>query len=364
MAARLHRDGPMSLLRGLAAIPLPCLLLASGCYTTGAVSASGLRPLAADEHARDILLGDANRREVRVGPLSRIRFRLTDGLVTRWFRAKDLRVADGVLLASGCAARGGKDCARSQALPLETITSAEVNDFSLGQTAEGIVLGTTAAAGAMVVEVSLIALIGAISMGHAKVGSLGITEGALKAVLQNVGSRPPDADLLEPAPAVDSELVESARPLFGRTAIRRDWIQLVATTEIGGNYASSLYPTTSLCATLRFRNIIELGGGVRLDAQPGQQDEHTELRFAPFFRAGLHLELDASGRFAIPAFIDVGSAAGQKNVRLAFGLRVRISDRINLGIYPHNPIWVSTIDGATREPGAAYASTVELGFAL
>jgi hypothetical protein len=158
-------------------------------------------------------------------------------------------------------------------------------------------------------------------------------------------------------------LIESARPLFDRAAIRRDWIRLVATTEIGSADVNPLSPVTSLCATLRLRNIVELGGGVRMDAQP-LDGGGMRLQYVPFVRAGLNLELDARRRFAIPAFVDIGGASGQTHTRFAIGLRVRVNDRIILGLYPYNPIVVSTPDGSGSSSRYAHATTLELGFAL
>ena len=88
------------------------------------------------------------------------------------------------------------------------------------------------------------------------------------------------------------------------------------------------------------------------------------VQYMPFARVGLHLELDARRRFAIPAFLDVGGVSGETHTRFAIGLRARVSDRINLGLYPYNPTVVSTSDGASSSSRYAHASTLELGFAL
>jgi hypothetical protein len=343
---------------------LPTTLLAAGCYTTNGIAGSGLRSLGVGGHGRDVLLTD-DKAKVRVEPHSWIRFQLADGRVTRWFYAKDLRLVERTVLASGCASSSGRACAAIEVLPLDTIAHVEVNDFSLGHTAGGIVLGTSAVVGAVVAEVTLMALIEAITFGHAKVNGLGLVEGTMHAVADEIGKRPTDEDWdgLE-GPGADLVHYASARPLFNRTALRRDWIRLVTTTEIGSDDVNPLYPVTSLCATVRLRNIVELGGGVRMDAQPLGEGAPPRPEFVPFVRAGLHLDLDANRRFAIPAFVDIGGVSGQTRTRFAFGLRIRINDGLNLGLFPYNPTLASGPADGSPQVRTAHTTTVELGFAL
>jgi len=283
--------------------------------------------------------------------------------VTRWFHAKDLRVADDVLLANGCAGSNGRDCGRTEVLPLNEITRVEVNDFSLGRTAGGIVLGTGAVVGSMMAEVAHLGLIEAITFGQLKVKSLGLVEGAVQAVTDEIGKRPPEDPVPSSTSDPDLDLIEHARPLFDRTAIRQDWIRLVAAAEIGSADINPLVPMSGLSATFRLRNIIEVGGGLRMAARP-LEDGGLRLQYMPFFRVGLHLELDARRRFAIPCFLDMGGVSGEFHTRFAIGVRVRVSDRINLGLYPYNPILVSTSGGTTSTSRYAHATTLELGFAL
>ena len=123
-------------------------------------------------------------------------------------------------------------------------------------------------------------------------------------------------------------------------------------------------PVTRLCATVRLRNIIELGGGVRMDAQPGEQGAHPRPELIPFVRAGLHLDLDMQRRFAIPAFVDIGNVAGETRTRFAFGLRVRINDDISLGLFLYNPTLASGTTETSSHARITHTTTVELGFAL
>lgn len=108
---------------------------------------------------------------------------------------------------------------------------------------------------------------------------------------------------------------------------------------------------------LRLTDLFELGGGMRLLGR----GNHVDRVFLA--RVGLHAELDARRRVALPLSLDVGgSATVGFHARLNFGLRLRLADAWSLGVYPLNPSY--TAMHSPREPGSrwSFPSTIETSF--
>jgi hypothetical protein len=350
--------------RGATVRPRPAAvglaLLCASCYTTRGVAPSGTVGLGAGAaHPGELVLAAERRRRVRIGPRSWLRFIRHDGMVTPWFEARQLRVSGEGVLAPGGTSPG------SPALYVrwDEVARMEVNDLDVGLTVVGALGAATAVMGAAMVEMMLMAAIAGLTGGHIRPSELGITRSAFDAVVEQAGKRPPDAPtaaLLALAPAPPLPPVEAAavRPLFSSAAIRRDLVRLVLATELGAT-SWPLYPSGSFVAVARIHNGFEVGGGLRLLSTPAGPDS-SAARVTPLalLRLGWHLDLDARRRVALPLLFE-GALGSQGHVRLVWGVRVRVTERATLGLYPWNPMLWPQPHPANADVSNAIAAPVQ-----
>jgi hypothetical protein len=245
------------------------------------------------------------------------------------------------------------------------IAKIEINDLDMGDTLVGIVAGTTAVVAAATVEACLIATLEAITGGHMD-SDLGITRAAFVAAVDHIGERPKETPAAQQAvmPAPDDDLSLGFRPLFSGQAVRRDWLRLVASMEVG---SEEIHPTpmSSVAAGLRLWNVLEVGGGVAARSHASAEAGPYRMRFSPFLRMGLHLDLDSRRRVAIPLLFDLGWVDGRNTARFTYGLRVRLTDRLGVGLLPWNPMSLPIV-AADGQPGTrvVHMSSLEMNFAF
>jgi len=163
---------------------------------------------------------------------------------------------------------------------------------------------------------------------------------------------------LEPPDAKD------ARPLFGGAARRRSMVKIVASLDISRELSSMARTHGALTGTARMFNFIEIGGGLRMFGPVhGDLTPHTDA--VPFFRLGIHAELDARGRYAFPFAIDVGAWNDVALfAKLDWGFRLRVTQQWSLGIYVLNPTYVryKADRGPVGEPRWSFPSGLETSF--
>jgi hypothetical protein len=346
------------------------VLLCASCYTTRGVAPSGTAALRAGEaHPRELVLASERRGRVRIGPRSWLRFIRHDGKTTPWFEARRLRVSAEAIVAPGPAA--GSAPAPLLLVCWDEVARVEVNDLDLGRTVAGSLGGAAAVMTAAMVEAALIGAIATVTGGHVRPSELGLARSAFESVVAEAGKRPPDAPaetLLVRQPALIAA-PPAAQPLFSAAAIRRDFVRFAAATEVG---AAATWPPRLNCAFVavaRIRNGFEVGGGLRLLSTPAGPEEAGAVRVTPLplLRLGWHLDLDARRRVALPLLIE-GALGTQQYVRLIWGVRVRLTDRAQLGIYPWNPVtWTrpAALPTAPAPAGeAGYLTSLDLAWVI
>jgi hypothetical protein len=281
---------------------------------------------------------------VHIGPRSWVRFRLKGGAVTPWFQARKLNVNQRLVVLTGGRAHPDPAPSSDQALLWEDVAAVEVNDFDLAETVAGATAGSVIVVTAAAAEVLLLGAIAAVTGGHAS-GDLGITRGAVDLLAGEVLKRPdeaPDAGAVVLA-ATATEL--EARPLFSGQGRRRDLVLFTAGVEGGLGAGDALAPVGGVTAGLRIDHLFDLGLGVRTSLAGSNGSRRTVS--APFLRLGLHLDLDAGRRVAVAVGAELGGTSSATHARFLFGARVRITDSLQLGLYPWNPVATTA-----AEPGA------------
>lgn len=344
------------------------LVGAVGCYATQPVAPEAFGELRRGNRSRELVLRSGERSRVRIGPGSWIRFQRVDGLYTSWIEARTLRVGpDHVAL-------GQPD--DGLILRWSDLVAVEVNDVDAGRTVVGIVAGTSLVVLAAAAEVLVLAALEAATGGHLHGGDLGITRGAMNAVLEHAGERPEDAPeaLTHGDAAAVGEPVVLVSPLFAREARRRDIVRFGASVETGIEVSGNLMQSEATAMLgLRWLNVLELGAGLSTVTGPLTDDSGAATaatttglwatsRVIPRARLGLHLDMDANRRFALALGQQVGVGThGWVDLRTEWGLRVRLNDRLQAGIYPVNPriSWPGTAAARTT-----YVSALELSWLM
>ncbi|MGZ3476908.1 MAG: hypothetical protein ACXWUG_24545, partial [Polyangiales bacterium] len=303
-------------------------------------------------------------------PNSSIRFLRSDGVWTSWWRARDLLVSDDGLLIE--TQGGGHEGVR-----WSDVEEAEIENFSGGKS----LVATVA------VSAAVIGIIAVVSASKGKIGNLGNVGGLFVRTTANVAvrttaaigrsghfhlgsgssgssgssgasssapsSEPPVPEICEPPAA------NGAQPLFDGVTRRRSIARFGAALDAGSAFREGHAFTSSAIGTVRFVDYFEIGAGLRFVSRGSGADRLIVGRL------GMHAELDAYRRFAIPLLLDIGGGGGaaKTTVRIAVGLRVRITDALWAGIFPPSPQYVGYAKGTPDvASGWTFPSTVETSF--
>jgi hypothetical protein len=331
-----------------------------GCYATQPVAPEAFGELRRGNRSRELVLRSGERSRVRIGPGSWVRFQRVDGLFTAWVAARTLQVGpDHVAL--GVPPDG-------LVLRWNDLVAVEVNDVDTGRTVVGIVAGTSLVVLAAATEVLVLAALGAASGGHLHGGDVGLARGAMNAVLEHAGERPEDDPeaLTHGDEVTGADPVVLVSPLFAAEARRRDIVRFGASVETGIETSGNLMLSeATVTLGLRLLNVLEFGAGLSTvtdgsagTTAPTETDLWARSRVIPRARLGLHLDLDANRRFALALGQQVGVGThGWIDLRTEWGLRVRLNDRLQVGLYPVNPrvSWPGTATARTT-----YVSAVDV----
>ncbi|HET6281131.1 MAG TPA: hypothetical protein VFH73_09200 [Polyangia bacterium] len=338
---------------------LPAL---NGCYGTRAVPVTQIASLKHGDRGREAVLA-SGLRGVRVGPRSWLRFRRWDGSRTPWFEARKLRVNDRHVVTAEPRAHSAAPTTGIEGLDWALVAGVEVNELDLEESLVGITAGTAAVLAAMMTEAFVIGVIGALSGGHLQVNDLGITRGALESVAGEALKRP-DEDPAARSTVLAAPTTEEspARPLFSPEARRRDLCLVTVSSEGGIDGARTFTSVGGVAVGLRLVDLFELGVGARSSLlAPTTEGEPFRLASVPFVRFGLHLDLTAGRRVALAVGADLGGASGKVNARFLYGLRVRLTDKLQLGLYPWNPVATS---GSVGRDARSRLNLIELSWLL
>ena len=121
----------------------------------------------------------------------------------------------------------------------------------------------------------------------------------------------------------------------------------------------------------RFMDFVEVGAGARylltaIPGGPGQPDSYGHGVLGAF-HLGLHLDLDARRRVAIPLGVQLGRGGPVRfQGRFLLGLRVRVVGPFYLGIYPLNPAVSLYRDDRPQVAASAWTfrTSLEVGVAF
>jgi hypothetical protein len=283
------------------------------------------------------VLRDETGDAIRLDPRSRIRFHRTDGMWTEWWTASDLLVAkDGVLFDEE---HGG--------IRWADVDSAEVENFSGGKTLVATVAITAATIG----------LVFALSKakGGPKLGHLHLD------IRTNGGGHSSSSDavprVVGPPESFASPERDGATPLFDGLTKRRSIVRFGAALDAGAPFGATSRWSSGALGVLRFTDFFEMGAGVRMLGRGSAADAVWIMRL------GMHAELDAHRRFAFPLLFDFGrGSAVSSTFRITFGLRVRATDALWIGLHPLNPMYVGYEKNAAAPSGWTFPTSVEASF--
>ncbi len=287
-------------------------------------------------------------------PSGRWRAKLADGSWTGWMQGPALADAHqhGLRLESG--------------VLWAHIAKAEVRNFSGGKTLGLIVGGAAIIATLAALGGGNKALKTHPSAAHIVAHSAARTLYFTSLVLNNPRYTPRVSAIRSEGQDSLQEATSGSTALFSGLTRRRANIEVVPSLQSLATLSApeGLEQTASL--SLRLRKVWELGGGMRAAGLAAPQGP-TELRFVGFARAGLHLNLDADHRFAVPLSIDAGAGQGVLlQMRLNLGLRIRVTERFTLGLSAPSPT-LTTMRGADPKKVQSrwsFPAGIELSFAL
>lgn len=339
--------------RALAA--LAALTLSSACTSTRTVPTAALMPLQTPQQ-REALVLDTAQGRVRVGPNTKLRFHLVTGEKTAWLRARSLRTNDDGVFVDG----DRKDLGWAWG----DIAQAEVKNFS-GAKTFALLVGSAA------VVATVVALAAASDGKCCASASVGVAEASLRtahaaAVLASHGGVGPRADDSAAPDAHDEGAPPVAEHLFTGVERRRSVLEVVPSTQAMLPILAPGRYEQSAGVSLRLLDVWELGFVARA-AMIEPRYEDATLRFVAAARAGLHLELDAERRFAIPVLFDIGG--GPKvplQTRLNLGLRIRATDTLSIGVYAPSPTYTRVRSRNQRDTFGqwTFPAGLELSLAL
>ncbi len=273
-----------------------------------------------------LLLKDTSGKERRIDPSMQVRVELTNG-TTDWVGAHRLHLSAMELRVRGL---GRTPWDRVLGIQLRYLDGA---DIFLGIITAGLyvlLLGGTAA-GASAISSDLGDVVGDV------VGAAASSAG--RSSREEVQEEPAGPDETEEGPL--GSPTGPSRRLFSAYQGRRNRfglsIAMTAGTELKGRNGFS----QGVSAGLRLFNTFELMGGFRHVFTTPQ--DNLRSRYLGFGRAGVHLNLDQDHRFAVPMFFEMGAGRPVRFfLRFGFGLRVRLADKIYLGLLPVNATFTLT----------------------
>jgi len=159
----------------------------------------------------------------------------------------------------------------------------------------------------------------------------------------------------------------STSPLFARPARRRANIRLIGLVEGGGDLLIRDGGNAQALVGIRILDVLELAVGAHMMVHRGEsQDGPLSTSWIGVFRLNFHFDLDAKRRVALPIGFDVGLGHATFYARLNLGVRVRLTKRLSLGIYPFNPTYAEFKNTDLRRKSGwwSFPSTLDLSFAL
>ncbi|HVR02566.1 MAG TPA: hypothetical protein VMT47_10560 [Polyangia bacterium] len=339
----------------------------AGCYATNTAPATRTASLRESGHGREVVL-EQGPTGTHIGPRSWVRFDLRDGSRSRWFEADTLRVNHEVVLTSDGPARAPARRLFVEGLRWDQVETVEVNDFDLGETMAGVTAGSALIVTAATAEVLLLAVLESMTEGRIP-RDLGITRAAVEVVAGKALQRPPEHPAAR-AMTLDASAVTEpdVRPLFSSEARRRDLVLFTVSTEAGVDAGLAPAPVAGVAAGVRIDNFLDLQLGARGVLTPATADQLARLRSVPFLRLALHVDLDAARRVALAAGADFAATSEETRVRFLYGVRVRVTDRLQLGLYPWNPVAVNAftpqVPGPAVAPGPSRLNLLELSWLL
>lgn len=234
---------------------------------------------------------------------------------------------------------------QTEGLTWDQIAHLEISNVSGAKTFGGVI-------GTLALTAALLPVAGVASMAGGSFGSGGGSGGGGAAVnlAGHVGGGtggdgdPPEPSVPRP-PGPRLEDAAITRSLFGWNMRRQAIVRFVFALDgdVGTDYRRLDGVHAGSLLAFRFLDIIEVGVAVRslLTLLPADTDRPASSEHAVIgaFHLGLHLDMDARRRVAIPLAVDLGSGGPVRfQGRIQLGLRVRVAGPFSVGIYPLTPV--------------------------
>lgn len=155
--------------------------------------------------------------------------------------------------------------------------------------------------------------------------------------------------------------------IFTRPTHRRANIRFIGLVEGGADLLIRDGGSAQALVGMRILDVLELAAGAHMLVHRGESDASTQrTSWIGIFRLNLHFDLDARRRVALPIGFDLGAGHATFYARLNLGVRVRLTRRLSIGIYPFNPTYAEFKDTNLRRKTGwwSFPSTIDLSFAL
>ncbi|MBX5484276.1 MAG: hypothetical protein IRZ16_20835 [Myxococcaceae bacterium] len=166
---------------------------------------------------------------------------------------------------------------------------------------------------------------------------------------------------------------EGGTPVFSDSALRKAQFQPMAWASLGGELTTGRSSNLLLGVGIRAWEVAEFGIGTNswwadpfgLGANlPGVPLAPGPPRYLPYLivylHGGMDFDLEATRRVTLPLALDVGFGTGNVwQVRLQWGVRVRIVKGLFVGLHPFNPQFTSAQVGGTSS--RSFPSFLEVG---
>jgi hypothetical protein len=176
----------------------------------------------------------------------------------------------------------------------------------------------------------------------------------------------PDGVAIPPPPPPPPSA--AALPLFTAGLQRQARVLWHASLWGGGDLTDRVSGGAGVHVGMRLAHVFEVGFGARLLGHRTDREVAagfgTRTDWMGLMRVGLHFDLDAARRVAIPLGLDVGAGHAVPYVRMYVGLRVRLVSGLYLGIYPISPTYADLVDPEKRGASGwwTFPSELEIGF--